>query len=102
MLYGKIYIMITHSSHAGIVSYYALLQVALWAVFHVAAVFWAVMFEFHKQKLDANGRTKYIYSAVILLGLILPCLPVALTFGTGGFIARDVHFPPIICLGQDI
>ena len=93
--------MITPSSHAGIVSYYAVLQLALWAVFHVAAVFLAVVFEFQKQKLDAEGRTKYIHAALILLGLILPCVPIAVTFGTGGFIARDVQFPPIVCFGQD-
>ena len=87
--------------HAGIVSYYAVVQLALWAVFHVAAAFWAVVFPFHKRKFDAEGKNKYIYSTMVLLGLILPCVPVAVTFGTGGFVAKDVKFPPIICLARD-
>jgi len=64
----------------------------------VVAVFLAVVFPFHKRKLDAEGRTKYIYSAMILLGLILPCVPVAVSFGTGGFVAINADFP---CIGRD-
>jgi len=64
----------------------------------VVAVFWAVMFPFHKRKLDAEGRTKYIYSTVILLGLILPCVPVAVSFGTGGFVAIHANSP---CTARD-
>ena len=90
-----------HIIFTGIVSYYAVLQLALWAVFHVAALFLAVVFPFHKRKFDAEGKNKYIYSTVVLLGLILPCVPVAVTFGTGGFVVRDVQFPPIVCLGRD-
>jgi len=64
----------------------------------VVAVFWAVMFPFHKRKLDTAGRTKYIYSTMILLGLILPCVPVAVAFGTGGFFTINPNFP---CTGRD-
>ena len=64
----------------------------------MVAVFWAVMFPFHKRKLDVEGRTKYIYSTMILLGLIVPCVPVAVAFGTGGFVATNVNFP---CFGRD-
>jgi len=65
----------------------------------VVAVFLAVMFPFHKRKLDAEGRTKYIYSTMILLGLILPFMPVAVIFGTGGFVAvHDANYP---CTGRD-
>jgi len=64
----------------------------------VVAVFWAVMFPFHKRKLDAAGRTKYLNFTMILLGLILPCVPVAVIFGTGGFVAIHASFP---CIGRD-
>ena len=67
----------------------------------MAAVFLAVVFPFHKRKFDAEGKNKYIYSTMVLLGLILPCVPVAVTFGIGGFVVRDVQFPPIICLARD-
>jgi len=64
----------------------------------VVAVFWAVVFPFHKRKLDAAGKAKYIYFTMILLGLILPCVPVAVGFGTGGFVAIHANFP---CTGRD-
>jgi len=64
----------------------------------VVAVFWAVVFPFHKRKLDAAGRTKYICFTMILLGLILPGVPVAIIFGTGGFVAIGPNFP---CTSRD-
>ena len=85
----------------GIVSYYTVLQLALWAVFLVVVVFLGVVFPIRMQQLDASGKIKYIHITMVLLGLILPCVPVAVTFGTGGFSLRDTVFPPIICLGVD-
>ena len=60
-----------------------------------------VVFPIRMQQLDASGKIKYIHITMLLLGLILPCVPVAVTFGTGGFALRDTVFPPIICLGRD-
>ena len=85
----------------GTVSYYTVLQLALWAVFHVVVVFLAVVFPLYNRELDVSGKIKYIHITMVLLGLILPCVPVAVTFGTGGFALRDTVFPPIICLGRD-
>jgi len=64
----------------------------------VVAVFLVVVCPFLKRKLDAAGRTKYVYSTMILLGLILPCVPVAVAFGTGGFFAVNANFP---CFPRD-
>ena len=85
----------------GTVSYYTVLQLALWAVFLVVVVFLGVVFPIHMQQLHASGKIKYIHITMVLLGLIVPCVPVAVTFGTGGFALRDTVFPPIICLGRD-
>ena len=51
--------------------------------------------------LNASGKIKYIHITMVLLGLVLPCVPVAVAFGTGGFSLRDIVFPPIICFGRD-
>jgi len=92
----------THLTHlTGTVSYYTVLQLALWAVFHVAMVFLAVVFPLYNRELNVSGKIKYIHITMVLLGLILPCMPVAVTFGTGGFSPNDTRFPPIICLGRD-
>ncbi|KAL5515466.1 hypothetical protein EMCRGX_G000636 [Ephydatia muelleri] len=42
-----------------------------------------------------NG-TKSIHLAVILLGLVIPFIPIIVGFATGGFIVD--HFPPVICV----
>ena len=78
-----------------------MLQLALWAVFHVAVVFLAVVFPLYNWELDISGKIKYIHITMVLVGLILPCVPVAVTFGTGGFAFGDTRFPPIICFGRD-
>ena len=85
----------------GTVSYYTWVQLALWVVFLVVVVFLGVMFPIRMQQLDASGKIEYIHITMVLLGLILPCVPVAVTFGTGGFAPRDIVFPPVICLGVD-
>ena len=96
---GCIYL--TDFNITGTVSYYTVLQLALWAVFHVVVVFLAVIFPLYNRELDISGKIKYIHITMVLLGLILPCVPVAVTFGTGGFALRDTRFPPIICFGRD-
>ena len=78
-----------------------MLQLALWAVFLVVVMFFGVVLPLRNQQLDVSGKIKYIHITMVLLGLILPCVPVAVTFGTGGFSFRDTVFPPIICLGVD-
>ena len=59
-----------------------------------------VVFPIRMQQLHASGKIKYIHITMVLLGLILPCVPVAVTFGAGGFAVRDTVFPPIICRGR--
>ena len=45
----------THLTHlTGTVSYYTVLQLALWAVFHVAVVFLAVVFPLYNQELNVR------------------------------------------------
>ena len=64
-------------------------------------MFLGVVLPLRIQQLDASGKIKYIHITMVLLGLVLPCVPVAVAFGTGGFSLRDIVFPPIICFGRD-
>ena len=77
------------------------MQLALWAICLVVVVFLGVVFPIHMKHLNASGKIKYIHITMVLLGLVLPCVPVAVAFGTGGFSLRDIVFPPIICFGRD-
>ena len=81
--------------HAGIVFYYALLQIAVWWLLHVAAIFWGIKFPFRAKSLAASNRQKYLHIFMVLLGLILPIIPVITTLARGGFV-----FTPILCIGR--
>ena len=77
------------------------MQLALWAICLVVMMFLGVVFPIHMKHLSASGKIKYIHITMVLLGLILPWVPVAVTLGTGGLSPRDVVFPPIVCFGRD-
>ena len=77
------------------------MQLPLWAICLVVMVFLGVVFPIHMKRLSASGKIKYIHITMVLLGLIVPCMPVAVAFGTGGFSPRDIVFPPIVCFGRD-
>ena len=87
---------------AGIVFYYGLFQVAVWWFCHEISIFWGVCFPFHAKSLEKAHRTKYIHIIMVIVGLVLPALPVIVTFTTGdpsGF--GLTRFPPILCTGLE-
>ena len=85
---------------AGIVLYYGLFQVAVWWFCHEISIFWGLRFPFHARSFEKAHRTKYIHITMVIVGLVLPALPVIVTFTTGdpsGF--GLTRFPPILCTG---
>ena len=76
-------------------SYYIFVQVAIWWLCHVTAMFWGLRFPFQAHNFKVTGKMKYLHITVVLLGLILPIIPVAVALGTGGFTLN--RLPPIIC-----
>ena len=60
----------------------------------MTTVFWKIRFPFQAKMME-NG-TKSIHLAVILLGLVIPFIPIIVGFATGGFIVD--HFPPVVCV----
>jgi len=88
------------SSSAGIVIYYGLFQLAVWWFCHVVSLFWGIQFPFHARLFKTTGRIKYIHITMVIVGLVLPTLPVIVAFTAGnpssrGF--RPTRFPPILC-----
>ena len=87
---------------AGIVFYYGLFQVAVWWFCHEISIFWGVCFPFHAKSFEKAHRTKYIHIIMVIVGLVLPALPVIVTFTSGdpsGF--GLTRFPPILCTGLE-
>ena len=86
---------------AGIVFYYGLFQLAVWWFCHEISLFWGIRFPFHAKSFETAHRTKYIHITMVIVGLVLPALPVIVTFTTGdpsGF--GLTRFPPILCTGM--
>ena len=80
----------------GAILTYLLLQAALFAALSVMAVFWTINYPFTRQRFETFGRTKYLHIVAVLIGLLVPAIPVILAFATGGFIIT--RSPPFACL----
>ena len=88
------------SSSAGIVFFYGLFQLAVWWFCHVVSLFWGIQFPFRARSFKTTGRIKYIHIAMVIVGLVLPTLPVIVTFTAGNPSTRGfglMRFPPILC-----
>ena len=93
---------------AGVVFYYSLVQITLWWFFHIAALFWAFRFPLHFRSFQKLKRIKYVHIVCVVLGVVVPVLPVVVTIGVNeregtrnGFGFGMTNFPPILCAGLD-
>ena len=108
---------ISHDFFAGIVRTYISLQLTLWWLFHTSALLWKVAFPFHARSFDNTGKTKYIHITCVLIGVVIPLIPVVAVmadfaqevqfhadsqgaaFVSGGLGFKIAQFTPIVCLG---
>ena len=63
------------SFHVGILQTYLSLHLILLALFFIVLLFWAVMFPFRYRTFKNAGRFKYVYTAMVITGILLPCVP---------------------------
>ena len=83
------------SIHVGIIYYYIFWQSVIWWLCHVAVMLWGLRFPFQARRFKVAGKAKYLHTTVLVLGLLLPIIPVAAALGTGRFtLAR---LPPNRC-----
>ena len=93
----------------------------MWWFFHITALFWKIRFPFHSQSFDKSGKSKYLHVACVVLGVIIPLIPVIalmadfamevqsnmelqflnVTFISGGLGFTLGRFPPILCVGYN-
>ena len=69
-------------------------QVSLWAIFYAAVLFWAVVSPFQYQTFKNAGHLKYIYTAMVIAGVLLPFVPAVINVAFGYGI---VTFSPMMC-----
>ena len=53
-------------------------QLALWWIFHITIIFWKIVFPFHARSFG-NVKMKYIHMTCIILGILLPLLPIIMS-----------------------
>ena len=95
LLHYHIHDFILSLFYTGTVYSYSLHQLSLWAIFYMGLLFWAVVCPFHYQSFRNAGRLKYVYTAMTIAGILLPCVPagVNLVFGH-----EVISFSPMVCL----
>ena len=85
--------------YIGIVFDYCAMQTGLWWLFHIVAIFFGILFPFRTRVIRETGRCRHVHIAMVIMGLIVPCIPVAVTLGTGGY--AMTRFPPILCTAKN-
>ena len=50
-------------------------------------------------QIKMQHKLKHIHLLVVCLMVVVPIIPVAAVFGTGGFI--NARFPPLLCLSKN-
>ena len=98
----------------GMIFQYIILQINLWWVMHVLALFWRVHFPVYARSLQSSLRLSVVHVVCILIGVLVPVIPVVAIIadnavqekrseqpipGTLGF--GLAIFPPILCTGLD-
>ncbi|KAL5491673.1 hypothetical protein EMCRGX_G017005 [Ephydatia muelleri] len=84
---------------SGTVLFYGLMQIAFIWVCHVCFIFWSVKFPISFMQFKSHKNMKFLHAVVICLMVVVPVIPVAAVFGTGGFI--NARFPPLLCLPKN-
>ena len=61
----------------------------IWWFMIIAAIFWKIWFPFNARKRQTNRQIKYIHIACVLIGTLLPLVPIIIQMVK---FARDVNF----------
>ena len=85
------------SNHViGAVITYTLVQAQLLWLIHALTTCWIVTKPVQKIRFEKAGHMKHLHAAALSVAIVIPIVPVAVSFATGGFVI--VKFPPIACL----
>ena len=95
---------VTHSNlmMAGTLTLYINILFSVFWLFHTITIFWIVWFPIHSRQFEQRGHNKYLHTAVVLVALLFPIIPVGAAFGSGGFVIAS--FPPVLsggCFNRD-
>lgn len=92
---------------------YALLQLAIFWLSHVSAMFWGLVFPFNWRLFKVTHKLKYIHLICVVIGVLVPFVPVVATMSQfaqdkssaeaakGGLGFGITRFPSLLCNGRD-
>jgi hypothetical protein len=80
----------------GAIVSYTTLQIPIWWFIHVAVAFWAVTFPFHYRSFQVMGKSKILHIFTVLIGVLLPLVPLGIAIGLGGY-TPTYRVPPFVC-----
>ena len=79
--------------------YCSLLQTIIWLC-HILAIFWTVKFPLNAKYFESKGYFLFVHIGMVVVALVIPVIPVAIIFGTGGFTLT--RFPNIVCFARNV
>ena len=79
----------------GSVYYYTIIHLSILWLCHAFILFWKIKFPFHARQYE---KKKIIHVLVVLLAVVLPTIPVIVSFSTGGFVIGS--HPPSFCVSK--
>ena len=82
-------------SFIGSVYYYTIIHLSILWLCHAFILFWKIKFPFHARQYE---KKKIIHVLVVLLAVVLPTIPVIVSFSTGGFVIGS--HPPSFCVSK--
>ena len=74
------------------------MQLALWWLLHIIVIFSGITFPFKARSIRAAGRCRYVHVVMVTIGLIVPCVPVAVSFVRRGYGSVS---PTFLCTPRD-
>ncbi len=100
---------------AGIIVYYTSMQLQfnIWWVLQISSMFLTIVFPYRTRALRISKKLTYIHVACVLVGLLLPVIPVIAVMSHHAVEAKSgamlqgrlgfgfANFPPYLCLGID-
>ena len=81
------------SINAGVTFAYTILQQVLWWVLHTTALVWYLVFPLHARSFQTTHKIKYIHITCVLIGIIIPLVPVIATMAD---FRRQVQSDPLL------
>ena len=85
--------------YIGVVTYYTVLQICYWWVFHIVTISFTLKFPIVSRSVKKSKRVVVIHAIMVAVAILLPFATVIAAFSTGGFTHASAISP--VCSPQN-